>query len=802
MDSAAVARALAEESIVLLKNENSLLPLAPGTKVSIFGRTQEDTIFSGNGSGAAHADGGISILTACEKAGLIPEPGLAAYYRAQVAAGVGCQPEIDWSKAGECVNSGLMYEIFGQYRAPAQEYCLTEDQLNRASAYTDTAILVLGRNSGGEECDRHLYDDYYLTEPERKLVEDVCGRFPKVILVLNLIGLMDLSWLENRKQIRSVLFIGIPGEQGMAALANILTGKVNPSGKLAFTVAKRYEDYPSSDHFSWDKDGAILTYRSYGLDAGENGSTGFDISPVTVYHEDIYAGYRYFDTFGVEPLFPFGFGLSYTSFVEKMVNVRQDGLGVTLDIQVENTGTFPGKEVVQIYLSGNTEQPRPAKILVGFEKTELLPSGGQQTVSLRIPWKELSSYCEKDAAYLIGAGAYTLLAGTSSRQLSSVVEITVPRDILVSQCANRLVLQPCNREKLSFLTAPDSVKIPKTAPWQITLEAVNEKKRTHSLPDSFLTVETLTDLELASLCVGYGPGIPFSAFRKERLPNTAQKPDGAPATVNSHPVGVNGYVSPAIPEKGIFSVFYKDGPAGIGVTAWPTEMLIACCFNRQLWYDFGNAVGSECERQKVDVWLAPAVNLHRHPLGGRSFEYFSEDPFLTGTAAVWLTKGVQENHRVLACPKHFAANEQETFRRGNAKRNIDAVDSILSERALRELYLKPFQMLVEEGNIHCTMTSFNKINGTFAGGSKDLCTHILREEWGFDGVVVTDWGDMDTVVDGADAVAAGNDVVMPGGPPVIRQILTGLEKGTVTRQDLLKAARHLVGMTTYTSAQK
>lgn len=801
MDSAAVARALAEESIVLLKNDSRLLPLIPRKKVAIFGRTQEDTIFSGNGSGAAHADGGISILDACEKAGLSPEPELAAYYRTQVAAGIGCQPEIDWSKAGECVNSGLMYEIFGQYRAPAQEYTLTEEQMSQAREYADTAILVLGRNSGGEECDRHLYDDYYLTASEQKLVKDVCDKFPKVILVLNIIGLIDLSWLENRKEIRSVLFIGIPGEQGMAALADILTGKVNPSGKLAFTVAKRYEDYPSADHFSWDKDGSILTYRSYGLDAAENGSIGFDIAPVTVYHEDIYAGYRYFDTFGVEPLFPFGHGLSYTEFTWEAANVRRDEQGVTLAIQVKNTGCVSGKEVVQVYLSGNTEQSRPAKILVGFEKTGVLSPGGQQTVSMSIPWKELSSYYEKNAAYIIGAGKYTLLTGTSSRHLSPVVGITVPKDILVSQCENRLVLQPCNREKLCFLKAPDREGIAQAAPWQITLEALQEREKPLSMSVFPLPVETLTDLELASLCVGYGPGIPFTSFLKERLPNTAMKPDGTPAAVNSHPVGVNGYVSPAIPEKGIYSVLYKDGPAGIGETAWPTEMLIACCFNRQLWYDFGNAVGSECERQKVDVWLAPAVNLHRHPLGGRSFEYFSEDPFLTGTAAVWLIKGVQENHRVLVCPKHFAANEQETFRRGNAKGNIDAVDSILSERALRELYLKPFQMLVEEASIHCVMTSFNKINGTFAGGSKDLCAHILREEWGFDGVVVTDWGDMDTVVDGADAVAAGNDVIMPGGPPVIGQILTGLEKGTVTRQDLWKAVKHLIGMTAYTSAR-
>ena len=234
--------------------------------------------------------------------------------------------------------------------------------------------------------------------------------------------------------------------------------------------------------------------------------------------------------------------------------------------------------------------------------------------------------------------------------------------------------------------------------------------------------------------------------------------------------------------------------------AWPSEMPIACAFDKEVWYAFGNAVGAECEKQQVDVWLAPAVNLHRHPLGGRNFEYFSEDPYLTGICACTVTKGVQENHPVLVCPKHFAVNEQETFRRGSSRKGYDAVDSILSERAARELYLKPFEMLVKDADVACLMTSFNKINGTFAGGSADLCTGILREEWGYQGVVVTDWGDMDVVVDGADAVAAGNDIVMPGGPPVIAQILQGYEEGRVTRKQMEDAVAHLLSMTEKTAS--
>lgn len=798
MNSREVARTIAAESIVLLKNENQLLPLAPGTKAVFFGRAQEDTIFSGNGSGAAHFGGGVSILTACEQAGIFPEPKLAAYYRAQVAAGVGKQPEIDWSQAGDCVNSGLIYELFGQYRAPSEEYVLTEEQLVTAAAFSDTAILVLGRNSGGEECDRHLEDDYYLTASERKLVEDVCSRFPKVILVLNIIGLIDLSWTEQYPQIQSILFLGIPGEQGMHALADILVGTVNPSGHLAFTIARSFGDYPSAKNFTWDKynEPSILTYESYGLDAAANGSHGYAISPITVYQEDIYAGYRYFDAFRVAPLYPFGYGLSYTRFSQETVAVTWDQAGSQLTIRVKNEGNKAGKHVVQVYLAARTEQKRPAKQLVGFAKTQLLAPGEEADVQIAIRWKELASYREDRAAWEIGRGEYLLLVGEDSRSLCPAVNVTVPENLTVSRCSSRLTLQTCNAGKINFLQPPVSEAISHSAPWNIVLSEISAapKMQKH---DSYDVVKALTDLELAALCVGYGPGIPFSAFLKEKLPNTAEL-DGVPLTVNSHPVGFNGYVSPAIPEKGIYSAFYKDGPAGIGETAWPTEMLMACSFNRELWYAFGDAVGTECEKQQVDVWLAPAVNLLRHPLGGRSFEFFSEDPFLTGTAAVHVARGVQEQHKVLVCPKHFTANEQETFRRGNGKRNIDAVDSIVTEQALRELYLKPFQMLAEDGNIHCIMTSFNKINGTFTGGSRDLCTHILREEWGFDGVVVTDWGDMDTVVDGADAVAAGNDVIMPGGPPVIRQILAGLQDGRLTREAMETAVQHLLVMTAYT----
>ena len=403
--------------------------------------------------------------------------------------------------------------------------------------------------------------------------------------------------------------------------------------------------------------------------------------------------------------------------------------------------------------------------------------------------------------------------------------ICADETILVEQCANRLGIAECNRGKVEFLTrkgqrtghraelkgtqaAADTREMSERSVLHITSEDICEKwesiraKKENSADGKKQLSETeyrekFSDLsieELSALCVGYGPGTPFAAVGDRSDPSTIFDADGNSLTTNSHPTGYPGYVSPAIERKGIRSVFYKDGPAGTGGIAWATEMLIACSFDRRVWRMFGDAAGAECEEQQVNVWLAPAVNLHRNPLCGRNFEYFSEDPYLTGVCACEIAKGVQEGRPVIVCPKHFAVNEQETFRRGNAGKHVDAVDSILTERSARELYLKPFEMLVREAHIACIMTSFNKINGVFAGGSKDLCTHILREEWGFEGAVVTDWGDMDVVVDGANAVAAGNDIVMPGGPPVIRQILKGYEEGRVTREQMETAAGHLLSM--------
>ena len=279
---------------------------------------------------------------------------------------------------------------------------------------------------------------------------------------------------------------------------------------------------------------------------------------------------------------------------------------------------------------------------------------------------------------------------------------------------------------------------------------------------------------------------------RKDIPVTIKGEDGKDIGSCSNPDAMPGYCNPTLEKYGIMSTVYKDGPASVGKTAWPTGMMIACTFDPELAYEFGSACGCEAEMGHVDSWLAPGMNLIRNPIEGRAFEYFSEDPFICGLFGTQVARGAIENNAVTVCPKHFAMNEQETYRRGSLKKNIDAVDTIVSARAARELYLRPFEMVVTGARPMTLMTSFNKVNGTFAAGNYTLCTEILRGEWGYEGVVVTDWGDMDMVVDGADAVKAGNDVIMPGGPPVIEQVLKGYEEGRVELRHLRAAAANLM----------
>lgn len=821
-----LARKIASEGIVLLKN-NGILPLNLNNQIAVVGRGQIDTILGGAGSGSSGSTHVSNILDEIKRVGLKPVQVIEDFYLSIIDPDARKRKMAEsFSGFQDLIASGAIYEIFGRYNPPEEEPEIPNDLLAEAKSSADTAICIVSRNSGGEECDRRVDDDYYLLPSEIKMIKDVTSTFKSVIVVLNIVGTIDTAWIRNYPGIKAVLYMGTPGEQGASALADILVGITTPSGKLSSTYALSYEDYPSATHFSFNKDKpeSILTYEDYGLDAALNGSAGFDKSPVTVYQEGIFTGYRYFDTFGKDVMYPFGFGLSYASFTISDVNTSIVKDSLRLSFSVKNSSNeYSGKEVVQFYLSapqGKLEQPYQK--LIGFHKTDELAPGSTAGYFIDVPLTELSSYDEETARYIIEKGTYLIRVGSSSRNTRVMAKFTATEEIITAVYSNVLTINPDNKAKLNFLSNADAVPISydgeqqemeslassfnltqeyvvphtstpyvlpkKVAPKQgSTLADVKENK-----VSIFDFVAQMTDEELAVLANGYGPGLPFGGGRGEH-PSTWQYEDGSDIAINTHPTGNIGYISPAIPKYGIPSASYKDGPASVGHTAWPTGSSMACTFNTALLYKFGEAVGLESEDLSVDSWLAPAVNIQRNPICGRNFEYYSEDPLLTGICATHITLGVSTTNHATVCPKHFALNEQETYRRGSIKKNYDAVDTIVEERAAREIYLKPFEMLVRSTDFYTIMSSFNKINGTFAAGNSDLCKTLLREEWCFDGVVVTDWGDMDIVVDGADAVEAGNDVIMPGGPPVIRQVLDGLKEDRCSRESLYLAAANLLG---------
>ena len=832
-----LAREIAREAIVLLKNEGGVLPLAEGTRVAVFGKAQYDTIIGGGGSGQSHSDHPLQITEELRAAGLVIDEKVDAWYREQkeekdrAAAEKGADGGFDMSQLEGLVASGLIYELFGRYSAPEEE------PVPETLTGGDTAILVIGRCSGGEECDRRVENDYYLLPSELTLAKVVCSAYEKVILVLNVNGAVDTAWTAALPQIRAILFMGTAGEQGAGALADIVTGMVSPSGKLSQTLACSYEDYPTAKNFSWNKDDPdnIRVYTDYGLTAPASPGD-YEVRPVTVYEEDIYLGYRYFESFQKEVMFPFGYGLSYAEFSMEAENAKIEDGEILLQVKVCNTSErYAGKEVVQVYLhaESSTGPERPEQELKAFVKTALLQPKEEEVLTLRIPLTELAVFDEDAGAYVIPAGKYELRIGNSSAETKPAARIKVCEEIVTRRIdaetadigfskENRGKVKLKRRGKGSnsgaeeiagndtpelVITAEDvRAKWPEYEPYQFaevsgkTSEEAGEKEgrviRLQEVAAGTAAMEEfigqMSVRELAVLCNGYGPGLPFGGIGVKDIPSTIPDENGEDIGYNSHRSAFPGYENPAIRKYGIYSACYKDGPASVGDTAWPTGMMLGCTFSPELLYAFGEACGYEAEQLEVDSWLAPGMNLIRNPIEGRAFEYFSEDPYLAGVCGTQIALGAMENNEVTVCPKHFALNEQETYRRGKTSRKIDAADTIVSARAARELYLKPFEMVITKAKPRTVMTSFNKINGVFAAGNSALNTGILRGEWGYTGVVVTDWGDMDAVVDGADAVAAGNDVVMPGGPPVIAQVLKGYEEGRVSLREMRTAAAHLM----------
>ena len=769
-EHAALSRRAAREGMVLLKNEEGALPLRRGCRVALFGKATADYVKGGGGSGDVTVpyvrnlyDGLAEILG--------PESvyqGTVKFYRDYAAA-----------RYAEGWVPGMMAE------PPVPEALLRE-----ARAFTDTAVISISRFSG-EGWDRKspraritrkepvtgdtvsmsdvLFEkgDFYLSEAERSMVETVSRTFARTVVVLNTGGIMETACFRDNPRVQAVLLAFQGGMEGGCAEAELLTGLYSPCGKLPDTWARDLDDYPGCADF-------------------------YDSDDYVNYTEDIYVGYRYFETIPgarEKVVYPFGFGLGYTRFslTEESVEIGEEEAAAR--VLVTNTGDFPGREVVQVYFSApQGKLGKPSKQLAGYRKTRLLAPGESERVTVRFPLEQMASYDDLGktarSAWVLEAGEYRFHIGTSVRDVREAAETWVlPADRVTRRLTARM--QPtCLPERL--LADGSFEKLP-TAP-------CNDFRAGALSPMKDDEIHSTPEIRAVPRIGDYGRGLKIrlqdvAEGRISLEDFTAALPmEDLAALLGGQPnVGLaNTFGYGNNPVYGIPNIMTADGPAGVrfhpetgvAATAFPCATLLAASWDPELTYEVGAAAGLEAKENNIMVWLAPGVNIHRNPLCGRNFEYYSEDPLLAGQQAAGMVRGVQ-SVRIAATPKHFALNNKETNRRD--------CDSRASERAIREIYLKQFEILVKEARPWSVMTSYNVINGHRASENRDLLTGILREEWGFDGMVTTDWW---TLGEHYKEVAAGNDMKMATGFP--DRLLEAVKKGVLTREDMEKAARNIL----------
>lgn len=786
----ALAGKAAAEGIVLLKNDG-VLPLKLSDPIALFGSGADKTVKGGIGSGDVNNRENISIFIGIREVGGAVTSGdwLKDYDRRYDDA------REKWKE--KILEDALHVENpFDAYAANPfvlpEGRCITEEDLKGASA----ALYVISRISG-EGKDRRLAEgDYYLSRREREDILYLDQQGIPLILILNAGGPVELTdILREAENIQAVLNISQPGQEGGTAVADILFGKAVPEGKLTATWAERYEDYPCADSFS---------YLNGNLEKEE-------------YREGIYVGYRYFDTFGVRPLFPFGHGLSYTSFEMRFHEIRAKENALGAEITVTNTGSsYAGREVVQVYVSlPQTKAEKEYRRLAGFKKTDRLKPGESQNVIVEIRQKQLAVFSEERQAWIVEKGMYGIWIGGSSAEARLCAFVKVPDEVILEE-THRI----CPRKEIFAELCRDGSeedmirRLPAEKEEQLSVYEFiprrEEQKKYEAPAERRYPVEDLIPLLYGNITSGASTlgsaGI--------RVPGSA------------------GESTEALEEKyGIRSLIMADGPAGIrlrqsyqvdraldtvygtGVlgslengflepmelhenadtyfqycTAFPVGTALAQTWDAELLREFGRAVAEEMKEYHVDLWLAPGMNIQRNPLCGRNFEYFSEDPLLTGVLAAAVTQGVQSRPGCGVTIKHFACNNQEDNRMG--------VDACISEKALREIYLRGFEIAVKESAPAAVMSSYNLLNGVHAANSRDLCTVLAREEWGFEGVIMSDWNTT-VPADGSvpwKCAAAGNDIIMPGNSRDDENIRQAYARGELTEETIRECAGRIIAL--------
>ena len=797
-----VAYRAACESMVLLKNEN-VLPLKT-KKVALYGPGVTRTIKGGTGSGEVNERHSVTILEGMENRGFeVTTKQWIEDYEGAYAEG-----ELAHKKAQrdiiKLIKSKSFMEMMLKGYTPPAGRAITEKDI--ADSDTDTAIYVLSRQAGEGGDRKAEKGDLFITDEERAAIETCVANYKNFVLVINSGCSIDMSFVDEIPGIGAILFICQLGTEGGNAFADTVSGKVTPSGKLTDTWAKQYADIPFHDEYSYLNGNVIDEY----------------------YKEGIYVGYRYFDSFGVEPCYPFGYGLSYTDFSIFGAGVRVEGTKVHLDATITNVGTtYSGKEVAQVYVSApNGKLDKEYQSLAAFAKTKVLAPEESETVKLNFDMTEIASYDEERASYVLDAGEYIVRLGNSSRNTVPVAVITLDKEVVVSKHCNVCPMIETMEELKSEEKAFEEVNagVPRVAVKSEDFETVTYTYETPAVysdekVDKFLN--TLTLKEMVEIVVGIGM---FGGETRFNMPgsvgNTTSKfwdRGLANVTLCDGPAGLritkrsvvqqDGTLKPVELPISVFEMFpdfiqnflKADPDKGTVVfqytTAFPVTAALAQSWNTELLEEVGKAIFVEMKEYGCTFWLAPAVNIHRNPLCGRNFEYVSEDPFLTGEVAAALTKGIQQEEGYYVTVKHFACNNMED--------NRNKVSSNLSERALREIYLRGFERAVRKGHAKAIMTSYNRINSVYAPNSYDLCTKVLRNEWCFDGVVMTDWFSTNKGLGhNALAMKAGNDLIMPGGGSYKKEILAGVKSGMISEEDVRRCCANVVRAIMNSATQK
>ncbi len=780
-----LCRTAAGEGAVLLKNENNTLPILPDETISVFGRCQLEYYKSGTGSGGAvNVPYKTNIIDGLRDNQVSLNETLIQHYEV-------------WLKDHPFDDGGGAWaaEPWNQ-----TEMSLSPELVAEASSCSSKALIIIGRTAGEDKDNADATGSYNLTREELDMLEKVTAHFTQVAVLLNTANIIDMSWMKNpayKNHITAVMYLWQGGMDGGLAAGDLLSGAISPSGKLSDTIACTLKDYPSSANFGNELE--------------------------NFYQEDIYVGYRYFETFAPEQvLYEFGYGLSYTSFSLETISANITGYGsdsvMELSVKVTNTGSFSGKEVVQVYYSAPQGLlGKPSMELCAFEKTRCLNPGETQLLTFSCSLLEMASYDDSGitghkSCYVLEGGCYDFYVGNSVRRVEKVpVNLTLSTLYITKELQEALApIKPFTRLKpdgqkengvftpvyepvpLRTISLQERIQnsLPKTLPQtgnqNITLKDTLSGKA--SMEDF---VAQLTTEELAAIVRGEG----------------MSSPKVAPGTASAF-----GGVTDSLIAYGIPIACCADGPSGIrmegGQTAaqMPIGTLLACSFNLPLVEALYLTEGEELVENNVDTLLGPGINIHRNPLNGRNFEYFSEDPYLTGTMAAAVTLGLKRGGSC-GTVKHFAANNQEAAR--------SFADSIVSERALREIYLKGFEITVKKGQASSIMTSYNPVNGHWAASNYDLNTTILRNEWGYTGIVMTDWwAKMNDPVAGgtADAkntaamIRAQNDlymVVSNNGAETNADgdnTLDAIAKGSLTIGELQRSALTICRFLTHTPA--